>query len=219
MFRQLTEGLARQLNDSEMATSARQTATSLVHTLNTKGQGDYIGETISQLEHCLQAAHLARTHDADDETTIAALLHDIGQFLPSEEVQSIAHDVQSMQSADDASEGGVGRVGHERIGEEYLLRLGFSQKVGSLVGAHVAAKRFLCTTDPGYHGTLSEASKKSLVFQGGSMSGAELEEWAGNPWCAEMCQLRKWDDSAKVVGLEVEPAGSYKRIIEKHLAR
>ena len=184
--------------------------------MNTKGQGDYIGEPISQLAHSLQAAHLAKAHNADNETVIAALLHDIGQFLPAEEVRSIAHEVQMMNSAEAIS---VGRVGHERIGEEYLLRLGFSQKVASLVGSHVAAKRYLCATDSSYYDTLSDASKKSLMFQGGPMQGVELEEWASNPWCSEMCQLRVWDDSAKVVGLEVEPADAYQDIIEQHLDR
>jgi predicted HD phosphohydrolase len=37
----------------------------------------------------------------------------------------------------------VGRVGHERIGEEYLKGLGFSENVTKLVGSHVAAKRYL----------------------------------------------------------------------------
>lgn len=161
---------------------------------------------------------MAKTNNADEETVIAALLHDIGQFLPAAEVQSIAHEVRDMNSEDDKSAGGVGRVGHERIGEKYLLRLGFRQKVASLVGSHVAAKRYLCATDPAYHDTLSEASKKSLMFQGGPMKGAELEAWAANPWCPEMCQLRKWDDGAKIVGLEVSPADAYEAMMEQLLS-
>jgi 2-amino-1-hydroxyethylphosphonate dioxygenase (glycine-forming) len=202
-----------------MADSAQETAASLIHMLNTKGQGDYIGEPISQLEHSLQAAHLAKVNSADNETIIAALLHDVGQFLPAQEVKAIAHEVQSMKPADADSDGGVGRVGHESIGEQYLNRLGFSQKVSFLVGSHVAAKRYLCTAEPGYHDTLSEASKKSLQFQGGPMQGAEFEEWSANPWSAEMCRLRKWDDGAKVVGLNVEPAEVYQDMIVQHLQR
>jgi len=199
-----------------MAVSAQDTATSLIHLLDTKGQGDYIGEPISQLDHSLQAAHLAKTNHADNETIIAALLHDIGQFLPAQQVKSIALEVQSMRCSNDTSDGGVGRVGHELIGEEYLRRLGFSEKVSTLVGSHVAAKRYLCTSEPGYHDTLSEASKKSLMFQGGPMQGEEFEQWAANLWCAERCQLRKWDDGAKVVGLEVEPR-TYEDMIVQHL--
>ncbi|KAK3049825.1 hypothetical protein LTR09_009001 [Extremus antarcticus] len=202
-----------------MAVSPQEATAWLVHLLNTKGQGDYIGEPISQLEHSLQAAHLARTHDADDETILAALLHDVGQFLPAQDVKSIAHEIRDMSSSTDVSAGGVGRVGHERIGEEYLLRLGFSQKVASLVGSHVAAKRYLCAVERDYHDSLSDASKKSLIFQGGPMEGTELEQWAANPWCHEMCQLRKWDDGAKVVGLEVEPVEAYEAMMKSHLER
>ena len=202
-----------------MAMPVQDTAASLIHLLNTKGQGDYIGEPISQLEHSLQAAHLAKSNHADEETIIAALLHDVGQFLPAQEVKSIAHEVQSMRPSDDSSAGGVGRVGHELIGEEYLRRLGFSEKVSSLVGSHVAAKRYLCAAEPGYHDTISDASKKSLVFQGGPMQGGEFEQWAANPWCTEMCQLRKYDDGAKIVGLEVEPASTYEVMIVQHLNR
>jgi predicted HD phosphohydrolase len=60
------------------------------------------------------------------------LLHDIGQFLPLD----AAKDVQ-MGMGDKS----VGRVGHERIGEEYLRNLGFGDHVWRLVGSHVAAKR------------------------------------------------------------------------------
>ncbi|EGP82817.1 uncharacterized protein MYCGRDRAFT_96870 [Zymoseptoria tritici IPO323] len=122
-----------------------------------------------------------------------------------------------MNSTHDSTAGGVGRVGHERIGEEYLTRLGYSKKVGFLVGSHAAAKRFLCGTDPAYHDTLSGASKKSLVFQGEPMRGDELNEWAANPWCDEMCQLRKWDDAAKDVGLETDPANAYEAMIVRLL--
>jgi predicted HD phosphohydrolase len=49
------------------------------------------------------------------------------------------------------------------------------------------------------------------------MEGDELSRWAGNPWCREMCQLRKWDDRAKVVGLEVPPVEAYQEVIERLL--
>ncbi|KAF2482896.1 hypothetical protein BDY17DRAFT_250904 [Neohortaea acidophila] len=124
-----------------------------------------------------------------------------------------------MNSSSDVSAGGVGRVGHERIGEEYLLRLGFSEKVAALVGSHVAAKRYLCAVEQAYHDGLSDASKKSLVFQGGPMGGEEVRAWSANPWCEEMVALRKWDDGAKVVGLRTEGAEAYRGMIERHLMR
>ena len=63
---------------------------------------------------------------------IAALLHNIGQFLPLD-------DIKGLEISIDVSS--VGRIGHEKIGEEYLRRLGFSESIYRLVGSHVAAKR------------------------------------------------------------------------------
>jgi putative nucleotidyltransferase with HDIG domain len=67
-----------------------------------------------------------------DETVIAALLHDIGQFLPVDKTKDLEMSVGSSS---------VGRIGHEKIGEEYLRGLGFGESVCDIVGSHVAAKR------------------------------------------------------------------------------
>lgn len=45
------------------------------------GEGDYIGEEVSQLEHALQAAELARRSKMGQEAVLAALLHDVGHML------------------------------------------------------------------------------------------------------------------------------------------
>jgi predicted HD phosphohydrolase len=44
----------------EFTQSPREKAEALISTLVKYGQGDYIGESISQLEHSLQAANQAR---------------------------------------------------------------------------------------------------------------------------------------------------------------
>ncbi|OCK74545.1 hypothetical protein K432DRAFT_386748 [Lepidopterella palustris CBS 459.81] len=190
--------------------SPNETATQLLTLLSSHGQGDYIGEPISQLAHSLQCAHFAAQQSSDPEFIVAALLHDIGQFLPVSDVQSIAGSVQSMS-------GNVGRVGHETIGAEYLRRLGFSKRVTELVAAHVPAKRFLCATEKAYSEGLSEASMASLKFQGGPMSESEVEEWKGGEWWEDKCRLRKCDDCAKVVGLEVGGLETYRERIERCL--
>ena len=47
----------------------------------TKGNTEYGGEKVSQLEHALQAAHLAQTENAPPALVVAALLHDIGHLM------------------------------------------------------------------------------------------------------------------------------------------
>ncbi|KAJ5664786.1 uncharacterized protein N7477_007234 [Penicillium maclennaniae] len=100
-------------------------AETLISALEQYGQGDYIGESISQLEHCLQAAHQASKSGARDELVIAALLHDIGQIIPLESVKEVRMNLRGSSE-------NVGRVGHEAIGATYLQSLGFSEAVCKL---------------------------------------------------------------------------------------
>ncbi|KAL4897196.1 hypothetical protein BDV59DRAFT_86022 [Aspergillus ambiguus] len=184
----------------------------LVKALEEHGQGDYIGETISQLEHCLQAAHQAQKSGARDELIIAALLHDIGQIIPLDSTKEVRMNLK------DSSEN-VGRMGHETIGAEYLRSLGFSNSVCQLVASHVPAKRYLTAVNNLYYDSLSSASKKSLQFQGGPFKGDELAAFDQDPLRDEMVALRLWDDAAKVEGIaDTTPrAREYLDMIVAHL--
>lgn len=178
----------------------------------------YIGEPISQLQHSLQCAAQAASASpaVDEETQLAALLHDVGQFVPSRDLTRLIGERAETLGGVDASQS-VGRSGHDTQGGKFLRALGFSDKVARLVASHVDAKRYLCAVDATYHDKLSEASKKSLKYQGGPMAGDELAAFGGGAWCREMCQLRVWDDEAKVEGLEVRDLESWRVMMEKHL--
>jgi putative nucleotidyltransferase with HDIG domain len=137
-------------------TRARETIETLFSYIQAQGYRGYGGEAVSQLEHSLQAGHLARKAGADDETILAALLHDIGHFIPM-------YAEMPMLIAPNGSK--VGRKSHDQFGEKYLRELGFSDKICQLVGAHVMAKRYLTAVDKEYYDTLSEVSKNSLRLQ------------------------------------------------------
>ncbi|KAJ5716700.1 hypothetical protein N7493_008611 [Penicillium malachiteum] len=186
----------------------------LISSLEKYGQGDYIGESISQLEHCLQAANSARQSGARDELVIAALLHDIGQIIPLESTKEV------RMNLCDSTEN-VGRMGHEAIGAAYLKTLGFSDIVCRLVNSHVAAKRYLTAVNRAYYDDLSSASQKSLAFQGGPFKGSELQEFEEDPLRGEMVSLRLWDDGAKLVGVEstTPRPSAYLEMIIAHLSR
>ena len=123
--------------------------------ITAQGSSDYLGEHVSQLEHSLQAVHLAREAGADEETILGALLHDVGRFIPE------SRDMPKM-----IAPGGrfIGRASYEVLGEKNLRELGFSKKICQLVDAHVMAKRYLSAVDGKYYG-LSESSKQTLEFQ------------------------------------------------------
>jgi phosphonate degradation associated HDIG domain protein len=153
----------------------------ILNLFEANGSSMYGGEAVTQLEHALQCAELARKHNATNELITASLLHDIGHLL---------HDLP-----EDASDKGIDDM-HELLGEKYLTR---HFKLGAVepVKLHVAAKRYLCATEPGYLETLSTPSKISLEFQGGVMNEEEVLLFEKNEFYKEAVNLRRWDDLAK----------------------
>ena len=145
------------------------------------GAEDYIGEPVSQIEHMSQAAQLAMAEGFDDEVVLAAFFHDIGQLC--------AEGAENM--------GGYGVVSHERLGADYLREAGFSERMARLVEYHVQAKRYLTLRQPGYYALLSEASIRTLGYQGGVMSEAEADAFERDPLCALSLRMRAWDEQAK----------------------
>nr|BFD45058.1 HD domain-containing protein [Pseudomonas sp. FFPRI_1] len=151
------------------------------------GDSDYIGEPVSQIEHMSQAAQLAMAEGYDDEVVLAAFFHDIGHIC--------VQDAENM--------GGYGVVSHERLGADYLRRAGFSERLARLVEYHVQAKRYLTFKDPGYYQRLSEASRRTLEYQGGVMSAAEAAAFELDPLWAVSLRMRHWDEQAKEMWVPV----------------
>ncbi|WDH53071.1 HD domain-containing protein [Pseudomonas chlororaphis] len=151
------------------------------------GDSDYIGEPVSQIEHMSQAAQLAMAEGFDDEVVLAAFFHDIGHIC--------GQDAENM--------GGFGVAGHERLGADYLRRAGFSERLARLVEYHVQAKRYLTCKEPGYYERLSEASRRTLEYQGGVMSAEEARAFEQDPLCAVSLRLRHWDEQAKELWVPV----------------
>ena len=89
-----------------------------------------------------------------------------------------------------------------------------------MVRQHVNAKKYLCAVDRCYYDALSDASKASLRQQGGPMDECEREKWEAETVGWEDCvRVRRWDDAAKVVGIEdVTPRGmSYVDVVRSCL--
>lgn len=166
------------------------------------GASDYIGEPVSQLEHMSQAAELAMAEGCDDEVVLAAFFHDIGHLC--------AEGAENMS--------GYGVVSHERLGADYLREAGFSERLARLVEYHVQAKRYLTLREPGYYARLSEASRRTLEYQGGVMSEAEADTFAADPLCALSLRMRRWDELAKEVAVPLVDLSVLKRKAEKLLS-
>ena len=172
------------------------------------GQDAYFGEPVTQLEHALQCAHLAEQAGADEETVMAAFLHDIGHLLPPELVS-----VEATMGYMD----GYGTIDHERLGADFLREQGFFEKVAQLIENHVNAKRYLVYKNPDYFARLSEASLKTLEFQGGPMRTGEALAFETNPYFKGILQLRVWDEQAKIPGLTTPDTAHYLAIISRNV--
>ena len=171
------------------------------------GTKDYIGEPVSQIEHMCQCAQLAEAAGADDDVILAAFFHDIGHLC------EFAFPEKKVAHMDN-----VGVVDHESLGAEYLLSKGFSEKIARLVQSHVAAKRYLTYQYPEYYNRLSEASKKTLTYQGGVMTVDEALAFEEDDLFDLYVSIRRWDDLAKKIQEPLPPLFHYKQMMIEHLS-
>jgi phosphonate degradation associated HDIG domain protein len=182
-----------------------QTTEFIISLYHQFGDEDYIGEPVSQLEHMCQCAGLAEKEGYDEEVILAAFFHDIGHFC--EHIMP----VEQMN--------GYGVVDHEKLGADFLRSKGFSSTIASLVENHVQAKRYLTYHFPDYYEQLSEASKKTLEFQGGRMSLEEAMAFETDSLFDLHIQLRRWDEKAKLEHQLLPGLDKYAAMILRHLKR
>ena len=94
-----------------------------------------------------------------------------------------------------------------------MARRWFPAAVTEPVRLHVAAKRYLCATEPGYLARLSPASVYTLSLQGGPMAGGEAAQLAAPPYAADAIAVRRWDDTAKDPAADVPGFDSYRLLL------
>jgi gamma-butyrobetaine dioxygenase len=167
-----------------------------------EGASEYLGEPVTQAAHMLQAAALAEAAGAAPDLVAAALLHDVGHF------SGAISGAELMNGRDNR---------HSDAGADWLAQW-FGPGVTEPVRLHVAAKRYLCAVEPGYLGSLSDASVYTLRVQGGPMGRAEAAEFEASPWCTAALRLRRWDDAAKDPAARVPAFGYYQPLL-RQLAR
>jgi phosphonate degradation associated HDIG domain protein len=188
------------------APSATPVATSVdeVVELYRRWGDEHYDEELSQIDHAVQTAALARAEGAPDELVAAALLHDVGHLL-------------ELAGREGGGELPDEDLSHEAVGARYLAGL-FGAAVTAPIALHVRAKRYRCAVDPDYLASLSAGSTRSLALQGGPADAAEAASFERNPGFAEAVRLRGWDDGGKVGGLEAADLDDYLDLLHR-LAR
>ena len=166
----------------------------LFQVLAERGNSEYGGERVTQLEHALQTAWLAEREEAGPELITASLLHDFGHLVHASPEDGL----------DD---------GHEMAGDNLLRKL-FSETVTEPIRLHVGAKRYLCCVDSEYFRNLSEPSIASLDLQGGVMTAEGANSFETNRFFRDAVKLRKWDDQAKVPFLKTPGLSDFRGYAE-----
>ena len=174
----------------------------LFKALGDRGTGAYGLSDVTQLEHALQTAAMAKADGKSDTFVVAALFHDVGHLFESADDVDLA-----SQGIDDK---------HEDSSADVLAPL-FGDVVAEPVRLHVASKRYLCAVETSYFNALAPDSVTSLALQGGPMSADEVARFEANPFFADGVALRRLDDQAKVAGLRTPGLSAYRDMAERRL--
>lgn len=158
----------------------------------------HYGEEVTELQHALQCAMLARQANEERHLIVACLLHDFGHLLHSH--------------GEDIAAQGI-NTSHQQLGAGYLEQF-FPATVIEPIRLHVEAKRYLCWRFPSYLNELSEASKLSLRLQGGVMTKLEAENFIQLPFSQEAIRLRQYDDAAKIKNLITAELETYQPLLK-----
>ena len=164
-----------------------------------RGDEEYLGEPVTMGQHMLQGATMAEKSREPDEIIIGTLLHDIGHFTSE-------FGTFSMEDTEDRY--------HEDAGAAVLEQF-FPKIITDCCRHHVAAKRYLCATDPEYFQKLSTASIHSLNLQGGPMSEAELKDFEKNPNLKKILKVRLYDDAGKIPDMVTPSFWHFAPLVQK----
>ena len=156
---------------------------------------------LSILEHSLQCADLLRASRPDDVgLQVAGLVHDLGWLERTDAGWTLRLD-----------------AAHDADGRALVQDL-LGERIAGLVDGHVAAKRYLLATDPGYAALLSARSEVTLEFQGGVMRDDEIAAFEQRPERNDLVALRRADDAAKVRGKQVTGLDAWRSLVESTAA-
>ncbi|KAJ2756974.1 hypothetical protein GGI19_000424 [Coemansia pectinata] len=205
--------------------------------LETSGKKEHISGKMSQLDHALQAAHLAKSEGADEETILAALMLNTGGIsitIPKYDFEigdriELHWNGRARNTSDtlDKKQTVQSTVlyDHDNIATDYFLgdsvnwgELGFSNKTSELVESNVLAKRYLLTTDLTFQTGANDGNTVLISMKGGLLSPTEIHEFEKDPLFRQKVQLAKWDDAAaKATGVKPPALDTYRDMAIRNL--
>ncbi|MCU1397334.1 MAG: phosphonate degradation operons associated domain protein [Acidimicrobiales bacterium] len=190
-----------------MITGDVDVAIAAIEAAFTSAEGmQYLGEGVTMIQHQLQAGALASAAGLPEALVVAALLHDVG------------HMVGHLVGEDDAASALAADVDaqHDVAGARWLGQW-FGPAITEPVRLHVAAKRYLVSTEPGYAALLSDPSVHTLRLQGGPMSPAEVAAFDALEHGRDAVRLRRLDERAKDADREAPRIQTHRDLIRRVL--
>jgi gamma-butyrobetaine dioxygenase len=145
--------------------------------------------------------YLGEAAGAPAPLVAAALLHDVGH---------LRHEPRGGlggSSPRDSTDARHGTAGAQWLGQW------FGPAVTEPVRLHVAAKRYLCATEPGYLGLLSAESVRTLALQGGPMTPEQAAAFGALPCTHDAVAVRRWDDQAKDPAVTPPEFGQFEALL------
>ena len=176
------------------------------------GKKDYIGEELTQTEHMIQSSMLAINNIKSipnkfkNDFVLACFLHDIGHLL--------AFDSDNYDKM-----GEYGLTNHEKLGADFLRSLGIKYPIPELVENHVKGKRYLVGKNPSYINELSEASKKTLIYQGGPMNEEEILTFEKDELFDLSLKIRDYDDKAKIKDKKILGLEFFEKLLDDYFLK
>jgi len=161
----------------------------LLGAMATSAARRYGAERVSELAHALQCAELAREAGADDELTLACLLHDVGRFA-----------VDQALIFDRVGGARAGTRGHHEIGAD-LIAPYVSERVAWIVKVHPEFQQYYYAP---HMGGVRDAREKYRDHP-----------WFGD--CVEFCE--KYDQNCFDTQFEHRPLEFFLPMVEQIFAR
>ncbi|KAJ2755970.1 hypothetical protein GGI19_001210 [Coemansia pectinata] len=188
--------------------------------LENSSQKGHIGGKMTRLDHALRAAQLANNDGADEETTLATLLVNIGHLIPAMEQPIISHfHYDTLDRLVDVA-GNASVIDHGRVGGEYLRNLGFSDKTCELIESNVLAKRYLTTIDPDYlePADIPAGTPGASPHYSSLLSSTDMSEFEKDSLFKQKVQLAKWDAAAtKATDIKPPALNTYRDMAIRNL--
>ena len=172
----------------------------LCEIIDQRGSCSFYDEEITQLQHALQCATLAKENNESDKFITASLFHDLGHMLTGEDVNS--HDFLNNDKY------------HENVAASFLSKY-FPEEVTYPIKMHVIAKRYLCSVQSDYYDGLSDGSKRSFKLQGGYLNKDAIRKLESHKYFEDAVRLRNYDDKAKIKGKKTEAISFFHPFIKK----